>query len=230
MADASQAVATPSGWSVDTLKEAITNLLGERHKSAEDARQSITHLADERDRYYLLQVKSIESNVNEHDRLYDSRFKAAEVAVAAALAAQEKAVNIAFLASEKAVLKAEMAQKEYNERSNEFRGQLDDQAKTLMARTESLSMFKSVEDKIAAHIATSRIEQDSVKAAFDRQVDNLQDEIVALREARSTYVGRDLATESSRGQRNWMIGLIIAIMLGVMASAAEIGVSVFLHK
>src|SRR6202035_5755903 len=86
----------------------------------------------------------------ERDRQYDQRFRAAEIAVSAALSAQEKAVAAAFLASEKAIIKAqeaqgdaflasekaiikaEEAQKDYNLRSNEFRGQLDDQAKTLM--------------------------------------------------------------------------------------------------
>jgi hypothetical protein len=33
-----------------------------------------------------------------------------------------------FEASEKAIVKAENAQRDYNVRSNEFRGQLDDQA------------------------------------------------------------------------------------------------------
>src|ERR1700722_3073367 len=70
-------------------------------------------------REYLVSI------IEERDRLYDMRFKASETAVNAALAAQEKAVTAAFTASEKAIVKAEDAQKDYNNRSNEFRGQLD---------------------------------------------------------------------------------------------------------
>ncbi len=100
------------------------------------------------------------SIIEERDRLYDMRFKASETAVNAALAAQEKAVTAAFLASEKAIVKAEDAQRDYNIRSNEFRGQLDDQAKTLMPRLEAATLFKSYEDKLEA-----------TKIAFDKAID-----------------------------------------------------------
>lgn len=86
--------------------------------------------------------------IEERDRLYDQRFRAAEIAVFAAFNAQEKAVAAAFLSSEKAIVKAEDAQKDYNLRSNEFRGQLDDQAKTLMPRPETVALFKGVDEKL----------------------------------------------------------------------------------
>lgn len=88
------------------------------------------------------------SLIYSNDRRYQESFAAAEKAVAAALAAQKELTNAAFASSEKAIVKAEDAQRDYNVRSNEFRGQLDDQAQTLMPRTETHVLIKSVEDKI----------------------------------------------------------------------------------
>jgi hypothetical protein len=129
------------------------------------------------------------------------RFKAAETAVNTALAAQEKAVNAAlaaqekqtassFLASEKAIVKAEDAQREYNVRSNEFRGQLDDQAKTLMPRPETMTMFKSFEDKLS----TIKIELDRAtemgRNNLEKAMGSFGHEVAGLRESRSAGEGR----------------------------------------
>lgn len=90
--------------------------------------------------YFTLWLNKLEVSVNE-------RFKASDEAVKAALAAQKELTATAFASSEKAIVKAEEAQREYNIRSNEFRGQLDDQNKLQMARTEALSMFEALEKR-----------------------------------------------------------------------------------
>lgn len=72
------------------------------------------------------------------EKLHLSELRAADqLAVAAALSAAEKAVAAALVASEKAVNKAEVAQANINVNQNEFRGQLKDQASTLMPRNEA---------------------------------------------------------------------------------------------
>jgi hypothetical protein len=149
-------------------------------------------------RHIRSQLASIRELMDERDRLYLTNFKASEVAVAAALAGSEKAVAAAFLASEKAVLKAEQAQKEYNERSNEFRGQLDDQAKMLMPRAEADSRFTSVEEKISA-----------MQKSFD-------DQIQGLRRSRDQGSGRDEALHDSRQQNNWIIGAVIGVAVSIV--------------
>jgi hypothetical protein len=70
----------------------------------------------------------------------DIRFKGIESSTALSLAAAEKARD-----------KAEEAQKAKNETTNEFRGQLSDQAATLMPRKESESAMNALrkEDKLA---------------------------------------------------------------------------------
>lgn len=64
--------------------------------------------------------------LGEYDRRVYQRFEDSDKAVQAALQAAEKAVG-----------KAEIAQEKRNETTNEFRGQLADQAATLMPRREA---------------------------------------------------------------------------------------------
>lgn len=153
----------------------------------------------------------LERVVDERDRQYDLRFRAAEIAVAAALAGQEKAVAAAFLASEKAIIKAEDAQKDYNARSNEFRGQLDDQAKLLMQRQEALGLFKSSDDKLETMRLFFDSKLESQRIAFEKNNDALTKEIGNLRESRSEATG---SKTSSREIFAYLIagaGIVIAI-------------------
>jgi chromosome segregation ATPase len=179
-------------------------------------RQFLERVIDERDKLYNDRFKALEKLIDERDRLYDSRFKAAEVAVSAALAAQEKAVNAAFTASEKAVLKAEQAQKEYNERSNEFRGQLDDQAKTLMPRPETLNMFKSIEEKLVAAQVTFKSEMSAVQSSFEKTVSGLEAQVSSLRDSRSQGSGRDAAIQSNTSTNQWTVGIVVVVIVSVI--------------
>lgn len=160
------------------------------------------------------QLEGIRDIINERDKQYDSRFRAAEIAVNAALAAQEKAVNAAFLASEKAIVKAELAQQDYNVRSNEFRGQLDDQAKTLMPRAETDVRFKSLEDKLTVIVAASEGKLESVRIAADKATESNTNDIKGLRESRSQLFG----TQSSQRE---LIGYVIACIAIVAAFIAH---------
>jgi hypothetical protein len=185
-------------------------------------------LIEDRNELYESRFKSVQVVIDERDRLYLSNFKAAETAVSAALAAAEKAVNAAFMASEKAVLKAEQAQKEYNERSNEFRGQLDDQAKTLMPRPETLTMFRALEEKLiavqtvadarfASQQASSKSELDSAKSNFQKSVDGIESQVASLREFRGGSDGRNSAQLGFTQQKQWSTGIWVGIVIGLMA-------------
>ena len=158
-------------------------------------------MAPSHDHELASRVATVEMLIAERDKLYDTRFKAAEVAVNAALAAQEKQTASSFLASEKAITKAEEAQLQYNVRSNEFRGQLDDQAKTLMPRTETMTMFKSIEERLAA----TNIDR-------EKKFDMLSAEIVSLREKQS--VGAAEKSTERRGRDDtrawWLAGISTA--------------------
>jgi len=165
----------------------------------------VTQLIESNDRRYEQRFLSL-------SQLFDQATDAQKEAVTAALAASDKAVQAAFLASEKAVqaaflasekasAKAEEAQSSYNERSNEFRGQLDDQAKTLMPRAETMATFKAYDDKL-----------DAVKT-----------ELQQLRDYRYGAEGRVTATSNvthdSQAQNNWRVTAAIAA-IGMMIAVA----------
>jgi len=147
----------------------------------------------------------LEKIIEERDRQYDTRFKAGETAVSAALAAQEKQTAAAFQAGEKAVLKAENAQKDYNDRSNEFRGQLDDQAKTLMPRAEVSTIMKALEEKLEAN-----------KVTAERDADLLRADVRELRDFRSSTTAKEVQKDSVQQQNNWSTALIATLIVAVI--------------
>lgn len=176
-------------------------------------------------------IRELASRVDERDRLYDVRFRAGETAVAAALAAQEKAVSAAlnaqekqtstaFLASEKAIVKAEDAQREYNIRSNEFRGQLDDQAKMLMPRAEVAALFKAMEEKVYGIKAELQISQQAASTANERSIASHGAEIASLRESRSESGGKAAGSERLYGYLIGGAGLLLGVVGTILAVLA----------
>jgi hypothetical protein len=155
---------------------------------------------EERDRRYEDRFKAQETTVGD-------RFKAAETAVSAALAAQKELTNASFIASEKAIGKAETAQADYNVRSNEFRGQLDDQAKTLMPRAESQVQFKS----------------------YDEKIEQMRVEIASLREYRSAGGGAKSQQLESRQQSQWVIGLAVSAGIGLGGLLTGVIMKILIH-
>jgi hypothetical protein len=172
------------GWTVRELDdkfESLDNFLEERDRRYEERFRSM----DERDRRY-----------DERDRRYDDRFHAQETAVSAALAASEKLVNAAFAASKEAILKAEESQKGVNERGNEFRGQLADQANTLMPRKETEAAITNLNERIERGQSTAVSALEELKRESRVENDKLRQEIRSLSESRSQGLGQ---TETIRG-------------------------------
>jgi hypothetical protein len=87
--------------------------------------------------------------VDAQRELTNQRFGDQDKAVQAALVSQEKAVAAALDAAQRAVIKAEIAQEKRNEATNEFRGQLSDQAATLMPRAEAEQRLSALDAKFA---------------------------------------------------------------------------------
>jgi hypothetical protein len=84
----------------------------------------------------------------EKDLRDQQRFDAAERALQAALIAQERAVQAAQQAAATAATKAEIASEKRFDANNEFRGQLADQAATLMPRAEAEQRIGQLAEKI----------------------------------------------------------------------------------
>lgn len=96
--------------------------------------------------------------------------------------------------ADKAIIKAETAQREYNERSNEFRGQLDDQAKRLVSRLEVESMIKEVEARIARNVEDIREIREKTSAGG------------------GVAVGTRMVKDERRADRAGMISMLGSIM------------------
>jgi hypothetical protein len=167
--------------------------------------------------------------IQEVDARQSAERQALKELVLAKFESSERAVGAAFIGTEKAVAKAESAQSDYNVRSNEFRGQLDDQAKTLMPRIETVGLFKGVDDRIGA----TRIEivglvkalEDKSWAAhreIDKRIDEVKQDVVNLREFRSESGGEKSAARAARTEGDWRTPLILAISLFVIGQIITI--------
>jgi len=86
----------------------------------------------EKNEAILEKIANLRSLMDERDRRYEERFKATD----------EK-TSLALTSSEKAVAKAEIATEKRFDSVNEFRGQLKDQAATLIPRAEAEVKFNS---------------------------------------------------------------------------------------
>jgi chromosome segregation ATPase len=127
----------PGGWNVDTLKEYIERRVAELERSD----QALKNITDERDRLYKERDEARRTAV-------DAALAAAKAAVDAALIAVKEQTKASFEASEKAIVKAEEAQKSYNQSHNDLARKMDEQNKATMPRTESESRFRTLEEKI----------------------------------------------------------------------------------
>lgn len=100
--------------------------------------------------------------MDERDRRYEERFHGQEVAIASALAAQEKLTSQAFSASREAILKAEESQKSYNQQHNDLSRKMEGQYREMIPRSEFTLSMTALNEKITS-LSVSRGE--SVGAA-----------------------------------------------------------------
>ena len=156
----------------------------------------------------------IERVLDERDRLYGAKFVASEVAVSAALIAQKTSVDAALVAADRAVAKADIANEKRFDAVNEFRGQLNDQAKTFMPRTETTALIKSIDDKVDSLQTNFDGKLEALRASFEKSIDSISKEISGLRESRSESNGH-----LSGGKDLW----------GYMVAIAAIALTIIFH-
>lgn len=109
-------------------------------------------------------IEQLRQIIDERDQQYKQRFEA-----------QEKAVTAALAAADRAVTKSEAVANERFDKSNEFRLQLDDQAKTFVTKDTFAQAVKSIDDKLVTIIAdtnrnTNRL--DAIAAVREESKDN----------------------------------------------------------
>ena len=158
-------------------------------------------------------VTRVEAMIDGMKALSEARFVAQEQATKMALASMEKFQSATHESSERAIQKAEEAQREYNVRSNEFRGQLDDQAKLLMPRTEMLALIGAVNEKMDAGIAASINRWEISRAMLEKAQNKLEEEISALRTRQDIIAGQ-------RSSMTAVWGYVLAVVSVLVAIAA----------
>ncbi len=155
----------------------------------------------------VAETLALRDHVDTLDRLYTERDRARATAVDAALLAQEKLVNAAFAAAQKANDKYEEAQRDYNKRSNEFRGTLDDQAKLMLTRKEADEKYKTFD-----------IKDEELRRDAQIKYDDLRREIQNLRESRAESTGGKVQVLENRQREQWSIGTTLTVVFGVFGT------------
>ena len=150
--------------------------------------------------------------LEERDRQYAAAFKAVETAVNAALVAQEKQTTAAFGVSERAITKAEQAQHEYNIRSNEFRGQLDDQAKRLMARDEALGLFRGINGKFEDVREAQTTLERQITTRLEQQVETVRSQLTQTQAEQNRRLGVLETRFANFDGRVAMLGVVFLVV------------------
>ncbi len=149
---------------------------------------------------FMAKISAQKEIMDERDRLYKERDETRVLAVDSALKAVEKQTEISFVASERALQKAEASQQNYNIRSNEFRGQLEDQARRLMSKDEYVSSHKNLELRV------DRVDMD---------VRRIQTELSAMAGSKET-------STVGRHHNEWLVGTILGGVALITAVAGMI--------
>lgn len=129
----------------------------------------------------------LEERINGVKDLFLTRLESQEKLFGTRFDAGEKYSAMVSELAREAVAKAESAQGGVNERSNEFRGQLADQAATLMPRKETEAALFALRELV------------------DREMAALRSDVASLRETRSEESG-------SKDQGRWLVATILAVV------------------
>jgi hypothetical protein len=195
-----------SEWTVDTLREHLTALMGEmkaslRQEAAQERELANIRLDDMR--------AAVRSQSDDRLRMLDERYATQTKALDAAFKAAEQAVSVALANAEKATAKAEAAADRRLEGMNEFREALSDQTKTFLSRAEYNPAHEALAERVSAM-------NDRVSALELRLTSRLD-----------TAQGRTGGEAESRTERRLDISLLFQMLTVVVAVAAVI-IAVFL--
>ncbi len=154
----------------DEQSRAMNQAEREREKAAAAMRENLDRAireGDERLREHIAnQISQIQAALTSADKLEIQRVKTAEESTEGL----RREMNLITTAAQEAIKKAEDAQKDVNSKSNEFRGQLSDQASTFMPRRESES--RSLE--LDRRIEEGRTERERLLSGVNDRISTLE--------------------------------------------------------
>lgn len=178
----------------------------EREKAANAMRISLDRAikeGDERLREHIAnQISQIDAALESAEKLETQRMKGAGEATEAL----RREMKLITAASEQAVKKAEEAQKDVNAKSNEFRGQLSDQATTFMPRRESESRSSELDRRI-----------EEARTERNHQIDALSARLANIEQvasgARAVSQNTERREDRSQPWQIYIVGAILTVII-----------------
>jgi hypothetical protein len=150
-------------------------------------------------RIHLMQM------IGSHELRNNDRFTSLEQLIAG----QDKAVQIAMTASDRAVTKAETAAEKRFESVNEFRAALADNARLLMPRAESETIFKNQSGRHDSDMATVSDKLSSGLTSMDGRISGLRTDLTQLQ-------GKARGMQAGWGYAMGAVGLISMLLTFLM--------------
>jgi ElaB/YqjD/DUF883 family membrane-anchored ribosome-binding protein len=179
--------------------------------------------------YFTKWIEGLEHLLEERDKRYEQRFNAQETAVSAAFVAQKELNRVVQDSAKEAVVKAENAQTEYNKRSNEFRGALDDQAKvmarTMILRVEYEGNHKALLERMEFGESKLAEKVEGVESKLAEKVEGVKRELALLHEARIAQEARTLEKTETHTESKWttqMVFVVVGLLLSLFFSILSI--------
>ena len=180
------------------------------------ARDMLTALLVRLDQRYADQTGMLDERFATQTKATEKAFDAQQIAMTTAFNAADKAVQAALAAAKEASSKAEDAADKRFAAVNEVRGQLADQAATLISRVEYMAQYQALSEKVdatAAQLAATsgtivpRNETDAWRVALTAKIDEglkgLTAQVAALQlQMTSRLERREGVNDGQAGQRS----------------------------
>lgn len=214
-----------SAWTNDTVLIHLGKLVDERTEMLRALIDGNDRLAVERAMALGQLMAARESQhaqqFEEKDVRDQQRFDAQQLALRDALLAQEKAVSAALEAAQQAVLKAEGAAEKRFENMNEFRGQLADQAATLMPRQEMQVLVDAINEKIGIIIETY-VTRDVYNTAHVDLVHRVDSTVESINAQNVRLTGMAAGTKGEQAGGDRTVTLIFGVITAVALIASVV--------
>lgn len=142
----------------------------------------------------------IEGQLKDRDELCSARMSALTTHMFALLEGLEKRFETIITLMDRSVNKAEVAQREYNEKANNLRGVMDDAARLMIPRGEAQLEIRGLSDRL----------------------DRMQGDITSLRDFRSETGGRGTSRHETWGYAVGLVALLFSLASIVLLVVREI--------
>lgn len=228
-----------SGWTTDTLHihmqrqfDAMETLIAARTGAIEKQLQKqIDDLQEQIGRRFAQEARAVDIAFNIHREHTRETLIASEAALQASLLGAEKAVTTALASAEKAVDKAETANEKRFESVNEFRGQLADQSRLFMIRSEANAIVAATNDRLSSESLRvhERIEDlgarlGDASTRFQTRMSELELRVTSRLD---TLAGQTSATKEARDQHRLDGGQLMAI-IGTLVAIISIAATIII--